>query len=220
MVRTVLLDLDGTLTDPFEGISRSIVHALDRLGRPAPEGAALRAWIGPPLRESFRRHLGDDAEAERAVAHYRERYADVGLYENRVYDGIPAALVALAGAGATLVLATSKPRVFAERIVAHFGLAPIAAVYGAELDGRLDDKSALIADIVRQRRLAPGAAVMVGDRSHDVVGARSNGIAVAGVAWGYGSDEERARHPPDRVVAVPGDLPAAAAALAGEGDDR
>lgn len=215
--RALLVDLDGTLTDNFDGISRSILHALARMGVPAPEADALRTCVGPPLRSSFARLLATDdaARIELAIAHYRSRYAETGWRENVVYAGIAGILAELAAAGMTLVLCTSKPQPYAERIVAHFGLAPhLAAIYGADLDGTRDDKAALIAHLLARERLDARDCAMVGDREHDIRGARANGVRAVGVLWGYGSRDELARAGADAIVATPRDLPAALEALA------
>jgi phosphoglycolate phosphatase len=188
----VLLDLDGTLTDPRPGIVRCIRYALDRLARPCPSDDALATRIGPPLRGTFGTLLetSDPALIERAMGFYRERFADVGLYENQVYDGIPAVLDGLGRGGRQLFVATSKPAVFAERIVRHFALdRHFAGVYGPDLDGRLGDKAELLAHLLTMERLAAPGVVMVGDRHADVLAARANGVRAVGVLWGYGSRE-------------------------------
>ncbi len=188
----LLWDLDGTLTDPGEGIVRSIHYALERLGRPLASGTALGDCVGPPLRDSFARLLGAErrSRVEEAVALYRERYAARGQYENRLYPGIAECLASLTGR-ARMFVATAKPTGFAREIVAHFGLRRyFAAVHGSELDGTRSDKAALIAFILRREGLAPAETVMIGDRAQDVRGARRNGVAACGVAWGYGSVAE------------------------------
>ena len=190
---TILFDLDGTLTDPYEGITCSIRHALVALGVEAPPQPALRWCIGPPLRVSFPKLLGTDdvTRVEAAVTAYRERYGSIGLFENVRYEGVPEMLRALRDEGRRLFVATSKPRVVAERIVAHFELAPhFERVYGAELDGRFDHKDALIAHLLHTEKLAPERVLMVGDREHDVRGARANGVRALGVTYGYGSHAE------------------------------
>ena len=139
MNNAILFDLDGTLTNPFEGITLSIRHALKELGAHVPEQKELLWCIGPPLRTSFPRLLGTDdpTSIERAIALYRERFATVGLFENARYDGVLEMLGALKSDGRKLFVATSKPRVYAERIIERFALAPLfTRVYGAELDGR------------------------------------------------------------------------------------
>lgn len=214
--RAVLLDLDGTLTDNHDGITRSIVHALTTLGAPVPDAAALAACIGPPLRASFARLLAtaDPATVERAIAHYRSRYAEVGWQENRVYAGVHAALDALAAEGARLFLCTSKPQPYAERIVARFDLdARLAGVYGADLAGTLDDKARLMSRLIEREGLDAPACAMVGDRHHDIDAARANGVPAIGVLWGYGSREELEAAGAQALAALPADLPGAIARL-------
>lgn len=190
-METVFLDLDGTLTDPKPGITRSIRHALISLGRDAPDEDALTWCIGPPLLRSFERLLGDAKLAPRAMALYRERFAEIGLFENRVYDGVPEMLTRLRRAGFRLNVATSKPHIYAARITAHFGLDEwIGTVFGAELDGIRGDKTALLAHALAEAKVTSDRALMVGDRAQDVIGARNNRIAVVGALWGYGSENE------------------------------
>lgn len=189
----LLFDLDGTLTDPFEGITESIRAALVGLGRPAPPAKSLTWCIGPPLKASFMRLLDtkDEGLAESALALYRKRFGAVGLFENRVYPGIPEALETLQIEGHTLFIATSKPKVFAARILEHFALRPyFDAVYGSELDGTRSEKGALIAHILSKEAVVATEAVMIGDRRHDMAGARRNGVRPYGVLWGYGSRAE------------------------------
>ncbi|HZW47043.1 MAG TPA: HAD family hydrolase [Microvirga sp.] len=201
-----LFDLDGTLTDPKAGITRSIQYALERLGRPVPEADALTWMIGPPLIAGFTKLLGAE-DAPEAVRLYRERFSDVGLFENEVCRGIPAALDTLHAAGVRLFVATSKPHVFARRIVEHFGLSRyFREVYGSELDNRNADKRDLIRHIHERERFDPAAAVMIGDREHDAIGARANGIAAIGVTWGYGSRQELLDSGVARLVEKPCDL--------------
>ncbi len=188
---TVLFDLDGTLTDPKEGITRSVQYALKALGRPVPPMEELLWTIGPPLRWNFVKLLGSEDLADEGVRLYRERFAEIGLFENDVIEGVPALLDRLLAEGRRLYVATSKPHVFARRIITHFGLADrFAEVYGSELDGTNADKRDLFRTILAKERFDPERAVMVGDREHDVIGALSSGIPTIGVRWGYGSDEE------------------------------
>jgi phosphoglycolate phosphatase len=212
-MRTVLFDLDGTLTDNYPGISRSIGHALTAMGIEPPAPEVLRRCVGPPLRESFAWLLDtrDPMVVEQAVALYRERYADVGWRENTVYDGIEDAVARLARAMPVYVC-TSKPAIFAQRIVTLFGLAPyVRRVYGTDLDGALDDKAKLFAHAARSEGFDPEAAVLVGDRAQDVRAARLNAARAIGVLWGYGSREELAGA--DAVVAAPSEIDDAIAAL-------
>lgn len=187
----VLFDLDGTLTDPFEGIARSVRYALAQLGHPELTDEALRSWIGPSLRGSFAAALGGDSVlAERAVELYRERYGPVGIFENQVYTGIPELLAELNEAGCRVCLATSKPQIFAQRILEHFAIAHhFHVIGGATLDASRESKAAVIAYVLEE---LPGhaGAVMVGDREHDVIGARMNGLPTIGVTYGYGGPEE------------------------------
>lgn len=212
---TVLLDLDGTLVDPAIGILASYRHALSALGRPAGETADLNWVIGPPLRISFAQLLGDSGDAEAAVAHYRTRYAAGAMFEARLYPGIPDALERLARMGFRLLLCTSKAHVYARRIVEHFGIAHLlSGVYGAELDGRHDDKGDLIAHILHVEGLSAGEVFMVGDRKHDVIGAARHGISCIGVAWGYGTPAELTEAGATLLVDTPAGLPEACRILA------
>ena len=189
----LLFDLDGTLTDAFPGISKCISYALDRLGRRSPPKESLRRYIGPPLKNSFAALLAsdDDNLAEKALRYYRERFGSVGLFENEVYEDIPEVLEALMKMGHTLYVATSKPAVYAIRIVDHFGLHPFfKAVYGSELDGTRNDKTSLITHILLNESIAPSDTVMIGDREQDMIGAKANGVRGFGVLWGYGSQNE------------------------------
>jgi phosphoglycolate phosphatase len=193
VTRAVLFDLDGTLTDPKAGITRSIQHALRKRGRPVPDADSLEPWIGPPLEQSFRSHLGMTADdARRAVEDYREYFAETGLFENTVYPGIPELLARLGESGVRLAVATSKPTVFAERILRHFGLAEhFERVVGSFLDGRRVEKRELIAEALSTLDgVDRASAAHVGDRRHDVLGARANGIRAIAVGWGYGTREE------------------------------
>ena len=203
----LLFDLDGTLTDNYLGIARSIVYALDRLGIAPPDAGVLRRCVGPPLRSSFAALLDtDESDAiEGAIALYRERFADVGWRENVVYDGIPEALAALAARDRPMYLCTSKPEVYARRIVALFGFHDhLRGVYGADLAGRYDDKATLLAHLASQERIVPAHAVMIGDRHHDVRAAHANGARAIGVLWGYGSEDELAGA--DALVRTPSEL--------------
>ena len=202
----IYFDLDGTLTDPKPGITRSIQYALKQLDHHTiPTEDELTWCIGPPLRASFVTLLGADHSADRAVALYRERFADVGLYENGVYDGIGEVLTALCASGHRLFVATSKPHVFAERIIDHFGLrGHFERVFGSELDGTRVDKSHLLEYALKQASVNPAKTLMIGDRSHDMVGARNNGMKGIGVLYGYGSRDELLGAGAEHVCATPG----------------
>ena len=219
-MKAILFDLDGTLTDPREGITRCIAYALERMGVACPPLDDLCFAIGPPLRRSLAQLLGDDSPAavERAIALYRQRFADVGLFENAVYDGVGEALAALAGSGATLVVATSKPRIYAERIIRHFALdAHFTAVHGCELDGTREDKRDLLAHLLPHHGFDARHAVMIGDRGADMVAARHHGLTALGALWGYGTRDELAAAGAQILCERPQDLVAAIAQ--GYGDE-
>lgn len=204
----LLIDLDGTLTDPKTGIVRCINFALAKLGQPTLESESLEWCIGPPLRDSFAQLLGDSGtRADDAVEFYRERYAGTGIYENEVYDGIPACLEEL-GKSAKLYVATSKPTVFAEEVIRHFKLdGYFEAICGSELDGTRSDKGELIGDVLQKQRLKPSSTVMIGDRKFDLLGAAQNGIEGLGVSWGYGSMQELTEAGAKRIFGHPRELP-------------
>ncbi len=205
---TIFFDLDGTLTDPKPGITRSIRYALQKLDHPViPTEDELTWCIGPPLRSSFVKLLGEDS-ADRAVSLYRERFSDIGLYENRVYDGIGEILTTLGQSGHRLFVATSKAHVFADRIIDHFGLRPhFGRVFGAELDGTRADKSHLLQYALQETATDPADALMIGDRSHDMIGAGNNGIRGIGVLYGYGSRDELIGAGARHVCATPAEIP-------------
>jgi len=204
-----LFDLDGTLTDPKAGITRSVQYALERLGRPVPEADELTWMIGPPLVTGFTELLGGAGDVQDAVRFYRERYGDVGLFENEVYAGIPALLQTLRERDVRLYVATSKLKVYARRILDHFDLSRFfMAIHGSEPDNRNADKRDLIRHILDEERFDPAQAVMIGDRKHDAIGAKANGLASIGVTWGYGSREELLEAGAACLVDEPGDLEA------------
>ncbi len=202
----IYFDLDGTLTNPKPGITRSIQYALQKLDHPTmPTEDELTWCIGPPLRASFVRLLGAETSADLAVSYYRERFSDVGLYENGVYDGIGDVLTSLRASGHRLFVATSKPHVFAERIINHFGLRNhFERVFGSELDGTRVDKSHLLEYALKEASVDPAKTLMIGDRSHDMIGAKNNGMKGIGVLYGYGSRDELLQAGAHHVCATPG----------------
>jgi phosphoglycolate phosphatase len=191
----ILFDLDGTLTDPFEGITRSYNYALKALcGREETDQAALRNIIGPPLRDSYINSYGVTPEtAERLIEKYRERFGTVGLYENQVYDGVPELLAALKEKGKVLALASAKPEEFCVKILEHFDLLKyFDETVGASLDTSRDTKEAVIEEAFRRLGFdeeKKQKAVMVGDREMDILAAHEKGIAAAAVGYGYGREE-------------------------------
>jgi phosphoglycolate phosphatase len=200
----IYFDLDGTLTDPKPGITRSIQYALQRLDHPTiPTEDELTWCIGPPLRTSMVKLLGD-RRADHAVSLYRERFSDIGLYENRVYDGVSEVLTSLCASGHRLFVATSKAHVFADRIIDHFGLRNhFEYVFGAELDGTRVEKTDLLEYALKQAAVDPSKTLMIGDRSHDMVGAKNNGMKGIGVLYGYGSRDELLEAGAQHVCATP-----------------
>ena len=195
MYKYALFDLDGTLTDPSLGITNSIMHALERMGREIPPRESLYCFIGPPLSDAFQKYFGMTAEeAETAIAFYREYFSVRGLIENTPYDGIAETLAELRKRGIVLAVATSKPEVFAARILEHFGLSGMFAfVCGATMDSSRSKKGDVIAYTLAQLNIPPeekSSVLMIGDRHHDIEGARENGLASAGVLWGFGDEEE------------------------------
>jgi phosphoglycolate phosphatase len=206
MAQTIFFDLDGTLTDPMVGITGSIQFALEKLGLDVPEAEDLLWCIGPPLLENFRTLVGSE-RAPTAVAHYRERFSSVGLYENTPYSGIHDALSAIQSAGVRLCVASSKPRIYVREILEHFELINyFSNVFGSELDGTRTDKSDLLRYALSETRIEPNDATMVGDRKHDIIGALDNGVSAIGVLYGYGSAEELTLAGASRFANAPSDL--------------
>jgi phosphoglycolate phosphatase len=192
-ITNVLFDLDGTLTDPAEGIIRCIQYSLTKLEISCPPREELACYIGPPLREVFVSicNSPDEAFVERAVAVFRERFSTIGLFENTPYAEVSQMLSDFKSKSYRLFVATSKPQVFAERILKHFSLTDyFIEIQGNDLEGRLDDKAQLVRDLVTRRSLIPEETIMVGDRKHDVNAAKRNGLISLGVTYGYGSREE------------------------------
>lgn len=210
-VKNVLFDLDGTLTDPREGITRCLQHALEKLERPVPAQSALEIYIGPPLRGTFATILesGDAEVVETAMSFFRERFSTVGLFENELYADVPLMLESLKSVGLRLFVATSKPAVFAEQILEHFGLAPFfEKVYGSTLEGRFDSKVELLKHLLENEQLTAAETVMVGDREHDVIAARNNAIFPLGVTYGYGTHEELRAAGANALCGSPGEVAA------------
>lgn len=192
-IDTLVFDLDGTLTDNYAGISACITHALVTLGAKVPDEARLRACVGPPLRASFREFLATEEQAhiEQAILHYRERFEIHGWKENVPYAGIEAALQRLSADGFRMLVCTSKPQRYADRIVEHFGLRSFfEGVHGPDLAGTLDDKRALLAHAIAKARIDPARALMIGDRAQDMRAAGANRVRGLGVLYGYGSRDE------------------------------
>jgi phosphoglycolate phosphatase len=205
---SILFDLDGTVVDSAPGILASSRAALAALGHPADD-LDITGLIGPPLEEVLRQVLarfGDDRVSE-AVLAYRDHYGGAGFRESTVYPGLAETLDALRGLGATLYIATSKRTVFAQRILEHLALVDrFAGVHGSEPGGAFDHKAELIAHVLARHGLQADRCLMVGDRRHDAEGARANGVATAGVLWGYGERDELLAAGAAHIAERPADL--------------
>ncbi len=205
MEKYILFDLDGTVTDPETGITLSVAYALRHFGIEVEDVSSLRKFIGPPLHDSFIDFYGFSREkAMEAVDKYRERFADIGIFENEPYDGIHKLLAGLKDAGYTLAIASSKPEVFTKRIIEHFELSPyFTHVCGSELDGRRTDKAEVITYAL-EKLGSPKAenVVMVGDRKHDILGAKKNGLTSIGVLYGFGDEAELREAGADYIAAT------------------
>ncbi len=188
----IFFDLDGTLTDPQEGITNCVKYALESFGIDETNYSNLMRFIGPPLVYSFSEYYGFDEEKSlKAVAKYRERFSTVGLFENKVYDGIYDILQKLTDSGHVLALATSKPKVFADRIMAKYRLRPyFKVICGSELDGTRNDKNEVIEYAIEQLGCDREKVIMVGDRKHDIIGAKKCNVASCGVRFGYAEEGE------------------------------
>ena len=207
--QTVLLDLDGTITDSGPGIMGGVRYALEKHGMDVPGDERLRAFIGPPLKEQFRDFCGiADEEAAEMVSSYREYYSERGIFENRVYDGVVPLLKRLKDAGITVAMATSKPEEYAVQIAEHFGIAGyFDFIGGALMDGRRTEKSEVIEYVLASCRAKDRSTViMVGDRRYDIEGAKKAGLHSLGVLSGYGSREELESAGPDYIAATPEEI--------------
>lgn len=190
MGKTILFDLDGTITDSGEGIINCVIYALERFGLPIPERDSLRYFVGPPLHESFIKQGVPAERAEEAVAVYRERYVPTGMFENSPYPGIRKVLETLKTKGHTLYVASSKPEWMCIEILKHFNLDQyFEQICGATMDTSRTNKEAVIAYLIEQNEKTDNM-IMVGDTKFDVIGAKFHGIPCVGVSWGYGTVEE------------------------------
>jgi len=200
----VFFDLDGTLTDPKQGFIKSVRFALSELSIEFDPDINFESYIGPPLHDTFRKLCGDSHSTETAISLYRERYAEIGLYENELYEGITECLGQIFGTAESIHVATSKPTVFSKRIIEHFELDQyVNVVFGSNLDGSLSDKTELLEHALKHQGIEPQNAVMIGDRRFDMIGAKNHGIRALGVLWGYGSEEELKNAGADEVCAHP-----------------
>jgi phosphoglycolate phosphatase len=204
---TLFFDLDGTLIDSAVGITRCVAHAFEQLGEPVPDDAALRRWIGPPLRDSFGPLLNDPVRTEAAVQHYRDRFETHGWAEHDIYEGIGEAVLALSAAGHRLAVVTAKNEPHARKIIAHLPFGHVFEdIIGATPCGRLSHKPELIAEALQRLGLSAEGAWMIGDRHMDIDGANHHGMASVGVLWGFGGEAELRAAGATRLAAMPADL--------------
>ena len=193
LYKYLLFDLDGTLTDSADGIINSIVYALGKFGITVENRESLRKFLGPPLVDAFMEYYGFAKEdALKAVEYYRERFRDIGIFENSMYDGIPELLRELYEAGYEIIMATSKPEQFAKRIAKHFDIEKyFSLIAGATFDGKLSVKTDIIKYALDSKGITDKSSViMIGDRHHDMEGATAVGVESIGVLYGYGSRDE------------------------------
>ena len=204
----IFFDLDGTLTDSGPGIVASVAYALRKLGVEPPEPEQLRPFIGPPLLWSFSHFYGfDEEKSKEAVRLYREYFTAGGMFENSVYPGIPDALDRLRAAGFRLAVATSKPELFSRQIISHFGLDKyFEAVCGAAMDESRTEKADVVRYALGTLGVTAEESLMVGDREHDVLGAKAVGLRCLGVLWGYGSREELTNAGASALAETPEDM--------------
>lgn len=198
-----LFDLDGTLTDPYEGISKSVIYSLQSFGIEENDEAMLKMFIGPPLKESFMKFYGfDEEKALKAVEKYRERYITTGVYENALIDGVKETLALLKEKGIKIFLATSKPQPLAEVILDHFGITDyFDFIGGADFNYNRDEKWQVLEYVFENAGIKDREnALMIGDRMHDIIGAKKTGIKCLCVLCGYGDREEFNQYGADYIV--------------------
>ncbi|OKH46239.1 HAD family hydrolase [Calothrix sp. HK-06] len=206
----VLFDLDGTLTDPKIGITRSIQYALSEMGYIPGNGDSLDWCIGPPLKGSFSKLLNtlDVTVLDKAISLYRSRFSTIGLFENYLYPQITETLKVIRSQNYKTFVATSKPHVYAKQILEHFSLLPLFDnVYGSEFDGTRSDKGDLIQHILLMENLSTISTIMIGDRQHDIIGAKRHGLYSIGVAYGYGTEQELKAYGADFIAYSPDEIP-------------
>ena len=205
MYKAIFFDLDGTLTESGEGITKSVQYALEKLGKPEEDLDKLRVFIGPPLMEQFMKYADvDETEARRAVEYYRERYAVKGIFENRPYDGVENLLRELKGRGYILAVASSKPEYYVTKILDYFNLSSyFEVVVGSEMNGARTSKTEVIEEALKRLNMSDRRkeVLMVGDKEHDFLGARAAGLACVAVGYGYGTKEELTAAQPLKIVA-------------------
>lgn len=204
MYKVILFDLDGTLTESGEGITKSVQYALERLGKPEPDLEKLKVFVGPPLMEQFMKYADLDEETgRRAVEIYRERYSVKGIYENRPYDGVEEMLETLKNKGYILAVSSSKPEIFVRQILDYFHLTQyFTEIVGSEIGGKRTKKSEVIEETLLRLGYSDKReqVLMVGDREHDIFGARQAGMNCVAVSYGYGTMDELEAAKPLQIV--------------------
>lgn len=210
MYQAILFDLDGTLTQSGEGITRSVQYALEKLGKPEPDRKKLEVFVGPPLLQQFMKYAELDEEtAAKAVEYYRERYSTVGIYENKLYPGVEELLKQLKSRGYILAVASSKPEYFVRKVLEHFGLTGyFQEIAGSEMNGSRTSKAEVIQEVLERLHMSRHRkeVIMVGDKEHDILGARQAGLDCVAVSYGYGTEEELEKAAPLKTVASTGEL--------------
>ena len=200
---TALFDLDGTLIDSGEGITNSVAYSLKKFGIDITDKSELYSFIGPPLHESYMKFYGfSEEKAKLAVEYYREYYRKKGIFENQIYEGVEALLQRLHDKGITLMVATSKPELFARQILEQLNLADyFTCIAGANMDQTMTKKAEVISYALTTAGISDASkAIMIGDREHDILGAKAAGIDALGVLFGYGSYEELKNAGADYIV--------------------
>lgn len=202
MFSTILFDLDGTLTDPYMGITNGVIYALENMGREVPPRESLKSFIGPPLYDEFRRKFGmSDEDAKEAVRLYRVYYPEKGLYENELIEGVEELLKALKAQGKRICLATSKPEPFARRILEYFDIDGYFDFVGAAtLDGSIGTKTEVLRNVLKNTGADTSDCVLIGDRMHDIIGAHEVGMKCIAVLVGFGDRAEFAEYGADYVA--------------------
>lgn len=202
MIKTVLFDLDGTITDPGLGITNSVMYSLSKFGIEVVDRKELYPFIGPPLWESFERFFGFSKEkAQEAVDQYRVYYKDKGIFECELYDGIVELFRKLKQNGITVVMATSKPEIFANRLAEHFEFSQyFDLICGSMLDGTRKEKDEVIEYAINTLSIDTKSAVMVGDRMYDIMGGKKFSMKTVGVSYGYGEKSELLEYKADFIA--------------------
>lgn len=204
MYKAIFFDLDGTLTESGEGITKSVQYALEKIGKPEENLEKLKVFVGPPLMEQFMKYARVDEETGRkAVEYYRERYEVKGIFENRPYDGVEDMLQELKRRGYILAVASSKPEYYVTKILDYFNLSSyFDVVVGSEMNGARTSKAEVIEEALKRIKMSDKRqeVLMVGDKEHDVLGARAAGLDCVAVAYGYGTKEELTEAKPLKIV--------------------